>query len=249
MQTTKAKTVQLAPPGPIGLGIRVILGATVVYWFVALLTKWNGFLAHDPIESGRLYTLFTIWLLSDVVALTLRRPWGLWPAVVFVAGRGDRPGRLPDRRGVEPRAGGMDLRRRPAGLGRPGGFVPGRYPHPPRVRARRYRLAPGRPAGRGRAQAGLCRGPGPPRRLGGRKEKVNAKENLWLVESAPSSTRRWSRSASPSPQLCWRPPTPEAGAWCNPPACRAIGRDRFVGVVSWRRRLVTATLLNDEEAT
>jgi hypothetical protein len=50
--------------------------------------KWNGFLEHDPIESGRLYTLFTIWLFPEVFALTFRRPWGLWPAVVFVAGGG-----------------------------------------------------------------------------------------------------------------------------------------------------------------
>jgi hypothetical protein len=56
-----------------------------LYWFAALLTKWTGFMEHDPIASGRLYTLFTIWLLPEVFALTFRRPWGLWPAVVFVA--------------------------------------------------------------------------------------------------------------------------------------------------------------------
>jgi len=66
----------------------VLLGATVLYWFAALLTKWSGFVERDPIESGRLYTLFTIWLLSEVFALTFRRPWGLWPAVAFVAGGG-----------------------------------------------------------------------------------------------------------------------------------------------------------------
>jgi hypothetical protein len=86
MQTTKPKGPQLVRPGPIGLGIRVLLGATVLYWFAALLTKWNGFLERDPIESGRLYTLFTIWWLPEVFALTFRRPWGLWPAVVFLAG-------------------------------------------------------------------------------------------------------------------------------------------------------------------
>jgi hypothetical protein len=62
MQTTETKAPQLARPGPIGLGIRVLLGATTLYWFTALLTKWNGFVGRDPIESGRLYTLFTIWL-------------------------------------------------------------------------------------------------------------------------------------------------------------------------------------------
>jgi hypothetical protein len=48
--------------------------------------QWNAFLEHDPIESGRLYTLFTIWWLPEVFALTFRRRWGLWPAVAFLAG-------------------------------------------------------------------------------------------------------------------------------------------------------------------
>jgi hypothetical protein len=39
METTETKGPQLVRPGPIGLGIRVVLGATVVYWFAALLTK------------------------------------------------------------------------------------------------------------------------------------------------------------------------------------------------------------------
>jgi hypothetical protein len=39
VQTTQPKDAQLAPPGPIGLGIRVLLGATSWYWFAALLTK------------------------------------------------------------------------------------------------------------------------------------------------------------------------------------------------------------------
>ncbi len=86
MRTTKPEGQQLARPGPVGLGIRVLLGAAILYWFVALLTKWNVFLEHDPIESGRLYTLFTIWLLPEVCTLTFRRPWGLWPAVVFLTG-------------------------------------------------------------------------------------------------------------------------------------------------------------------
>ena len=83
---TEVKSPQLVRPGPIGLGIRVILGATVLYWFAALLTKWSGFVERNPIASGRLYTLFTIWWLPEVFALTFRRRWGLWPAVVFVAG-------------------------------------------------------------------------------------------------------------------------------------------------------------------
>jgi hypothetical protein len=66
----------------------VILGATVFYWFAALLTKWSGFVERDPIESGRLYTLFTIWVLPEGCALTVRWPWGRWPAVAFVVGGG-----------------------------------------------------------------------------------------------------------------------------------------------------------------
>jgi hypothetical protein len=86
MQTTNPRGPQLVRPGPIGLGIRVILGAIILYWFAALFTKWSGFMERDPIESGRLYTLFTIWWLPEVFALTFRRRWGLWPAVVFLAG-------------------------------------------------------------------------------------------------------------------------------------------------------------------
>jgi hypothetical protein len=135
MQRTEVKSPQLVRPGPIGLGIRVILGATVLYWFAALLTKWSGFVERDPIESGRLYTLLTIWWLPEVFALTFRRPWGRWPAVVFVAGGGaiGLAGYLTE----------VDLRRRPPGLGSLGRLVPGRHLDPkPRVRARRAPLAP-----------------------------------------------------------------------------------------------------------
>ena len=54
MQTTKPEGPQLVRPGPMGLGIRVLIGATVLYWFAALLTKWSGSLERDPIQSGRL---------------------------------------------------------------------------------------------------------------------------------------------------------------------------------------------------
>jgi hypothetical protein len=165
MQTTKPKGPQLVRPGPIGLGIRVLLGAAILYWFAALLTKWGGFLERDPIESGRLYTLFTIWLLPEVFALTFRRPWGLWPAVGFLAG-----GAAIGLAGYL--AGG--------GVWNPvlaGWTYAGRHRHPkPRVRARRAPLAPGRPRRRVRAQAGLCRGLGPPRRLGGLTEKRARRE-------------------------------------------------------------------------
>jgi hypothetical protein len=37
MQTTKPKGPQLVRPGSIGLGIRVLLGAAILYWFIQLL--------------------------------------------------------------------------------------------------------------------------------------------------------------------------------------------------------------------
>jgi hypothetical protein len=77
---------ELARPGPIGLTIRVILGAAAIYFLVALLTKWNGFMERDPIESERYFTLFTLWMLPYVFNFTFRRRWGPWPTVVFVAG-------------------------------------------------------------------------------------------------------------------------------------------------------------------
>jgi hypothetical protein len=79
-------TRELARPGPIGLGIRVILGAAILYGFVALLTKWNVLLEDDPIDSDWYFTLGTLWLLPYVFNFMFRRRWGLWPAVVFVTG-------------------------------------------------------------------------------------------------------------------------------------------------------------------
>ena len=79
-------TRELARPGAIGLAIRVILGASSIYWLVALLAKWNVFLDLDPIESERYYTLATLWLLPYVFTFTFRRRWGPWPTIVFVSG-------------------------------------------------------------------------------------------------------------------------------------------------------------------
>jgi hypothetical protein len=89
MQPTDVRrdpTRELAQPGPIGLAIRAILGAIFIFLAVALLTKWNVFLEHDPIESERYYTVFTVWLLPYVFNLAFRRRWGPWPTIVFVAG-------------------------------------------------------------------------------------------------------------------------------------------------------------------
>jgi hypothetical protein len=65
---TEVKSPQLVRPGPIGLGIRVILGATVLYWFGRAphqVERVRGARSH---RVGRLYTLFTIWLLPKVFA-------------------------------------------------------------------------------------------------------------------------------------------------------------------------------------
>jgi hypothetical protein len=76
-----------AGPGPIGLLIRVILGAAAVYALVELITQWDSFRDRNLIESDFwLITLFTLCLLPDLFNIGLRRHWGLWPLVVFLAG-------------------------------------------------------------------------------------------------------------------------------------------------------------------
>jgi hypothetical protein len=89
MQPTITKQTppgEVARPGPIGLTIRILLGAAMIYWLIALLTKWNVFLDLNPIESDRYYTLATLWLLPSVFHYTFRRRWGPWPTIVFVSG-------------------------------------------------------------------------------------------------------------------------------------------------------------------
>jgi hypothetical protein len=76
-----------ARPGPVGLLIRVVLGTAAVYALVELLTKWDIFRDQNLIESDFWFiTLFTLCLLADVFNIGLRRRWGPWPIVVFVAG-------------------------------------------------------------------------------------------------------------------------------------------------------------------
>ena len=84
-EATPEETRALPRPGPIGLAVRVMLGAFVIYSFVALFTKWNGFVERDPIESGRFYTVATLVLLPCVFDLIFRRRWGGWPTAAFVA--------------------------------------------------------------------------------------------------------------------------------------------------------------------
>jgi hypothetical protein len=76
-----------AAPGPVGLLIRVVLGAAAVYALVELVTKWDIFRDLNLIESDFWFiTVFTLCLLADVFNIGLRRRWGVWPIVVFVAG-------------------------------------------------------------------------------------------------------------------------------------------------------------------
>jgi hypothetical protein len=76
-----------ARPGPIGLLIRSVLGAASVWGLVDLVTSWDVFRDQDLIESDFWFiTLFTLCLLPDVFNIGLRRHWGLWPLVVFLAG-------------------------------------------------------------------------------------------------------------------------------------------------------------------
>jgi hypothetical protein len=76
-----------ARPGPVGLLIRVVLGMAAIYGLVDLVTSWNVFRDQDLIESDFWFiTLFTLCLLPDVFNIGLRRRWGLWPLVIFLAG-------------------------------------------------------------------------------------------------------------------------------------------------------------------
>ena len=75
-----------ARPGPVGLLIRVVLGAASVWGLVELVTNWDIFRDQDLIESDFWFiTLFTLFL-PDVFNIGLRRRWGVWPLVVFLAG-------------------------------------------------------------------------------------------------------------------------------------------------------------------
>ena len=74
-------------PGPVGLLLRVLLGAAAVYALVELVTKWDIFRDQNLIESDFWFiTLFTLCLLADVFNIGLRRRWGPWPILVFLAG-------------------------------------------------------------------------------------------------------------------------------------------------------------------
>jgi hypothetical protein len=76
-----------ARPGPVGLLLRVVLGAAAVYALVELVTQWDSFRDQDLVESDFWFiTLFTLCLLPDVFNIGLRRRWGVWSLVVFLAG-------------------------------------------------------------------------------------------------------------------------------------------------------------------
>jgi hypothetical protein len=56
-----------ARPGPVGLLIRVVLGAASIWGLVELVTNWDVFRDQDLIESDFWFiTLFTLCLLPDV---------------------------------------------------------------------------------------------------------------------------------------------------------------------------------------
>jgi hypothetical protein len=76
-----------ARPGPVGLLIRSVLGAASVWGLVDLVASWDSFRDQNLIESDFWFiTLFTLCLLPDVFNIGLRRRWGVWPLVVFLAG-------------------------------------------------------------------------------------------------------------------------------------------------------------------
>jgi hypothetical protein len=76
-----------ARPGPVGLLLRVALGAAAVYALVELVTQWDSFRDRNLIASDFwLITMFTLCLLADVFTIGVRRHWGAWPLVGFLAG-------------------------------------------------------------------------------------------------------------------------------------------------------------------
>jgi hypothetical protein len=76
-----------AAPGPVGLLLRVALGAAAVYALVELVTQWDSFRDRNLIASDFwLITMFTLCLLADVFTIGVRRHWGAWPLVGFLAG-------------------------------------------------------------------------------------------------------------------------------------------------------------------
>jgi hypothetical protein len=76
----------LIRPGALGLLIRVVLGAAAIYAMIELITNWDVFRDLNLIESDFWFiTVFTLCLLSDLFNIALRRRWGAWPVVVFVA--------------------------------------------------------------------------------------------------------------------------------------------------------------------
>jgi hypothetical protein len=90
-----------ARPGPIGLLIRMVLGAVAVYALVELVTKWDIFRDQNLIESDFWFvTVLTVCLLADVFNIALRRRWGVWPIVVFLPAqrRSGRSGTWPQVR-------------------------------------------------------------------------------------------------------------------------------------------------------
>ena len=81
------RDVLLPRPGPIGLVIRVLLGAASVQGLVALFVNWESFRERNPIETDFwLITLATVWLLPDVFNITLGQRWRHWPRTLFLAG-------------------------------------------------------------------------------------------------------------------------------------------------------------------
>jgi hypothetical protein len=152
-------------PGPLGLLIRVVLGAAAVYALVELLTNWDAFRDRNLIESDFWFiTVFTLCLLADVFNIGLRRRWGVWPIVVFLAGAAVI-GAISYLAAGAVWTTALGVRRRPAGLCSPLGVVSrGDRDAYTGMRAERAAEA-GRPAARHgrRGDAALPAGRGPAR--------------------------------------------------------------------------------------
>ncbi len=91
MSRTENESSSLATPGPLGRGIRLVLGLGILSLLYSLLTEWQS-----PLWSGEVpndvafYVLIglALYATSWVVRLPLNKPWGQAPLLLVLLGAG-----------------------------------------------------------------------------------------------------------------------------------------------------------------
>ena len=75
------------PPGPIGRGMRLVLGATCAWFLVMILTGPAQVAARFPDTPGLWpWAFVALYLFSYVVNIGFGRTWGRWPQIAVIAG-------------------------------------------------------------------------------------------------------------------------------------------------------------------